>query len=188
MNVKNYLKCEVCQKKEEQRLFFSSFLDIESSEVWAGSWHYLKKLLANSIYSSHVPFGVQDNSVCLDVAERFSSAIIDGLFGATLNPLVSVSAGKWSWNRSLSLVSSFHIFLCPTRVCEWFDGLWKFSFLFSFCFWLYIVHMPASIERLFLGFFFRRSYARLSMSFIKASCAANFWFRLIWIRLIQEPF
>lgn len=113
----------MCQKKEEQRLFSSSLLDVESSGIWAGYWHYLKKLLANSIYSSHVPLRVQDNSVYLDVAERFSSAIIDHLFGATLNSVVSLSAGKWNWNRSLSLVSSFHIFLCPARVCRSFDGL-----------------------------------------------------------------
>lgn len=72
MNVKNYLNYKVCWKKEEQRLFFSSFLDLESSGVWAGYWHYLKKLLANSIYSSYVPLRVQDNGVYLDVAERFS--------------------------------------------------------------------------------------------------------------------
>lgn len=82
---------KVCQKKEEQREFFSFFLDLESSGVWADYWHYLKKVLANSIYSSYVPLRVQDNSVYLDVAERFSSAIIDCLFGAALNSLVSVS-------------------------------------------------------------------------------------------------
>lgn len=148
MTIPKLVWCKLSQKKEEQRLFFSSsFFDVESSGVWVGDWHYLKKLLANSIYSSHVPLRVQDNSVYLDVAERFSSAIIDRLFGATLNSVVSVSAGNWSWNRSLPLVSSFHIFLCPARVCEWFDGLWKFPFLFFFCFSLYAANMPASIER-----------------------------------------
>lgn len=62
-----------------------------------------------------------------------------------------------------------------------------FPFYFLFCFWLYIANMYASIERLFWRVFFHRGYSRLSISGMEASCAANFWFRLIWIRLIQEP-
>lgn len=144
----------VCQKKEEQRLFFSFFLDLESSGVWADYWHYLKKLLANSIYSSYVPLRVQDNSVYLDVTERFSSAIIDRLFGAALNSLASVSAGKWSWNRRLFPVSSFYIFLCPARVND-LKGYGNFlSFLFSFLFLaIYCQYVCFHREVVLEGFF-----------------------------------
>lgn len=117
--------------------FFSPFLDVESSGVWAGYWHYLKKLLANSIYSSHVPLRVQGNSVYLDVAERLSSAIIDHLFGATLNSVVSVSAGKWNWNRSLSLVSSPHILVpCKSMWMIW----WVIEIFFYFFLLLLVLY------------------------------------------------
>lgn len=68
-------------------------------------------------------------------------------------------AGTQNWTRSRRL---FPDFLSPARICAWSDG-------------------SASVE-----FFFHRHYSRLSISGMKATCAANFWFRFIWIRLSQE--
>lgn len=49
------------------------FLDLESSVVSAGHWHYLKKLQANSICGSYIPLIIQESSLYLmNVAGRCS--------------------------------------------------------------------------------------------------------------------
>lgn len=71
---KNDLKYKCVPKKGRTKALF--FLDLESSGVWAGYWHYLKKLQANSIYGSYIPLRIQENSLyLLTVAGKFFSIL-----------------------------------------------------------------------------------------------------------------
>lgn len=66
----NDLKYKCVPKGGKTKALF--FLDLESSVVLAGHWHYLKKLQANSIYGSYIPLRTQENSLYLNVAGRCS--------------------------------------------------------------------------------------------------------------------
>lgn len=144
---------KVCQKKEEQREFFFFFLGPRI--LWGLGW--LLALLKEATSQFHL------QQLCT-IKSRGQQCIFgccwkvflcnNRLFGAALNALVSVSVWKWSWNRRLFPVSSFHILLCPARVCDsWVMEIFFLFFFFLFYFWLYIANMYASVERLVLVFF-----------------------------------